>query len=205
MVLSLDRRSLCLQVTEHFSLACLGTNTKFTSAFKILYQKFALAALWHGPNKPNFKVLMTKIVFEIKTVLKRTFDFEEIGIIRFVARSIVCDIPATAYCISMYQHMGYFNCTFCLMKGFRHNNQMIFPVMVPICLRTEESSSWCAQQSVRRSRPVLGIKDISRFNEVFSFPKDAPIDAMHQVFLGTGKVLTKMIISVLKKLSTHLS
>ena len=57
---------------------------------------------------------------------------------------------------------------------------MISPVKAPICLRTEESFIWCAQQSVRRSRPVLGIKDNSRFNKVFSFPKDAPIDAMHQ-------------------------
>ena len=138
-------------------------------------------------------------MFELKTVLNRTFDFEEIGKIRFVARLIVCDMPATAYCLSMYQHMGYFSCTFCLMKGIRHNNRMIFPVKAPICLRTEESFIWCAQQSVCRRRPVLGIKDISSFNDVFSFPKDARIDAMHQVFLGTGKVLTKMIISVLKK------
>ena len=68
---------------------------------------------------------------------------------------------------------------------------------------TEESFICCAQQSVRRSRSVLGIKDNSPFNEVFSFPKDAPIDAMHQVFLGTGKVLTKMIISVLKKFEVN--
>ena len=151
-------------------------------------KNLALAALWHGPHKPNFKVFLTKIVFEFKTVLNRTFDFEEI---RFVARSIVCDMPATAYCLSMYQHMGYFTCTFCLIKGIRHNNRMIFPVKAPVFLCKEESFIWCAQQSVRRSRPVLGIKDISPFNGVFSFPKDAPIDAMHQVFLGTGKVLTK--------------
>ena len=162
----------------------------------------ALAALWHGPNKPNFEVFLSKIVFELKTVLNRTFDFEEIGKIRFVARSIVCDMH-TAYCLSMYQHMGYFSCTFCLMKGIRHNNRMIFPVKAPICLRTEESFVWCAQQSFRRSRPVLGIKDNYPFNEVFSFTKDAPIDAMHQVFLGTVKILTKMIISVLKKIEVN--
>ena len=81
---------------------------------------------------------------------------------------------------------------------------MIFPAKAPICLRKEESFTWCAQQSVRRSRPVLGIKDNFPFNEVFSFPRDAPIDAMHQVFLGTGKVLTKMIISVLKKIEVSI-
>ena len=31
-----------------------------------------------------------------------------------------------------------------------------------------------------------------------SLPWDCPIDPMHQVFLGTGKILTKLIISMLK-------
>ena len=85
-------------------------------------KNLALAALWHGSNKPKFKVYLTKTVFELKIVLNRTSDFEDTGKVRFVVRSIVCDIPATAYCLSMYQHMGYFSCTFCLMKGIRHNN-----------------------------------------------------------------------------------
>ena len=51
LVLSLDRRSLCLQVTEHFSLACLGTITKFTSAFKILYQKFGFSCSLARPEQ----------------------------------------------------------------------------------------------------------------------------------------------------------
>ena len=31
-----------------------------------------------------------------------------------------------------------------------------------------------------------------------SLPWDCPIDPMHQIFLGTGKVLTKMMIPLLK-------
>ena len=162
-------------------------------------KNLSLLGLWHGQNKPDFKLFLTKIVFELKTVINGNHNFEGIGKISFRARSIVCDMPATAYSLSMYQHMGYFSCTFCLMKGIRHNNRMLFPVKAPFCLRTNESFAYCAVQSSRRSQPFLGIKDNSPFNEIFIFPDDAPIDAMHQVFLGTGKVLTKMIDSVIKK------
>ena len=44
-----------------------------------------------------------------------------------------------------------------------------------------------------------GVKSSTPLNSLMSLPWDCPIDPMHQIFLGTGKVLTKMMISLLKR------
>ena len=103
-------------------------------------KNMALLAVWHGQGKPDFKSFLDKIVFEIKTILHQSFEFERIGKLRSVARSLVCDMPATAYSLCMYQHMGFFSCTFCLMKGIRHNNRTLFPVKAPFLYRTKNPS-----------------------------------------------------------------
>ena len=43
-----------------------------------------------------------------------------------------------------------------------------------------------------------GVKSSTPLNNLMSLHWDCPIDPMHQVFLGTGKILTKLIISLLK-------
>ena len=43
-----------------------------------------------------------------------------------------------------------------------------------------------------------GVKSSTPLNSLMSLPWDCPVDPMHQIFLGTGKVLTKMMISLLK-------
>ena len=103
-------------------------------------KNMSLLALWHGEGKPDFKIFLDKIVYELKTALNRCFDFEGIGKASFVARSLVCDMPATAHSLCMSQHMGYFSCTFCVMKGKRYNNRMLFPVKAAISLRTNDLS-----------------------------------------------------------------
>ena len=125
--------------------------------------------MWHGPGKPDFNSFLPKIVFEMKTVLNRTFDFEGIGRVWFTTRAIVADMPAKAYTVCMYQHMGFFSCTFCTMKGIRHNNRMLFPVKAPIPKRCFESFNWCAKQAEQMDRPVLGIKSNSALNDFFLF------------------------------------
>ena len=42
------------------------------------------------------------------------------------------------------------------------------------------------------------VKSSTPLNSLMSLTWDFPVDPMHQVFLGTGKVLTKMMISLLK-------
>ena len=44
-----------------------------------------------------------------------------------------------------------------------------------------------------------GIKGQSFLKSQFAFPWDAPVDPMHQIYLGTGKFLTKLFVSSLKK------
>ena len=85
---------------------------KLPSLLRCSVENMTLLAVCHGEGKPNFKIFLDKIVYKLKTILNRCFEFEGIGKVSFVAASLVCDMPATAYPLCMSQHMGYFSCTF---------------------------------------------------------------------------------------------
>ena len=159
----------------------------------------SLLALWHGNGKPNFRIFLSKIVTEILLAQKCDLLIEGLGNLKVKVKNLVADMPATAYALCMYQHNGFFSCCFCTMRGVRHNNRTLFPVKATFEMRTSESFLRCSQTAERLNVPVLGIKTNSPFNSILNLPWDAPIDPMHQIFLGTAKVLCKMLISIISK------
>ena len=158
-----------------------------------------LLALWHGFCKPNFEEFLPSIVSELQLTIKRNLTVQNLGKVSIRVRCLVADMPATAYALCMTQHMGYFSCAFCFMRGVHHKNRLLFPVKAPLTMRTKESFIWCGRKAEQKQKPVLGVKRFSPFNAILDFPWDAPIDPMHQVFLGTAKVLSKFMISLVFK------
>ena len=154
-----------------------------------------LFSLWYEKSKPDFDELLIKLTAELDRLVNKLVDLPELGRILFRLRCIVCDIPAKASMLCMLQFNGYFGCPHCFMRGVSHQNRMLYPCNAPFVLRNEMHLSILVMHLLSS---VLGIKKRSPLCNVFKFPWDAPLDPMHQVFLGTGKVLSKSLLGLLK-------
>ena len=161
------------------------------------YANICLMGLWYGESKPDFNKLLLSVSAEFENISKGAF-LKKLGFVKFRFRSIVCDAPATAYVLCMKQHMGYESCAYCFIKGFHQNRRMLFKVSKAFFLREHEYFVRCGELAEQQKSIVHGIKSQTPLNKFFNFPWDCPIDPMHQVFLGTGKVLSKFLISLAK-------
>ena len=65
-------------------------------------------------------------------------------------------------------------------------------------MRENDSFKRCGDLADKTKTVVNGVKSYTPLNKFLSLPLDCPIDPMHQVFLGTAKVLSKMIVSLVK-------
>ena len=74
------------------------------------FSNFCLLAMWHGKTKPDFKIMLPRFVFELESLFDARLQVNGLGEIKFCVRSIVADIPATAYVLCMNQFNGYFSC-----------------------------------------------------------------------------------------------
>ena len=167
---------------------------KLRSAFSNLM----LLGLWHGKSKPDFKKLLPALVFELESLRDANFFIEGVGPIKFRVRSIVADMPATACVLCMIQFNGYSSCPHCYINGFSSNRRMLFSCKKLFKLRENLDFKACGWYADRTNEMKCGVKSSTPLNSLMSLPWDCPIDPMHQIFLGTGKVLTKMMISLLK-------
>ena len=98
----------------------------------------------------------------------------------------------------MLQFNGYFGCPHCFMRGVSHQNRMLYPCNAPFVLRNNRKFEEFGNLAEIKRSSMLGIKKRSPLCNVFKFPWDVPLDPMHQVFLGTGKVLSKSLLGLLK-------
>ena len=162
------------------------------------FLNICLFGLWFG-GKPDFSDFLSKLGVEIENLCSAATDLcPPLGRVTFKIRSIVCDMPATAYVLCMKQHMVYSSCPHCFIKGFHKSNRMLFKVSKTFILRENDSFKRCGDLADKTKTVVNGVKSYTPLNKFLSLPWDCPIDPMHQVFLGTAKVLSKMIVSLVK-------
>ena len=76
-------------------------------------KNIALLDLWHGKTKPKFKLFLENVTMHIKSVINIPITITGVGTVTYLAKNIVADMPATASCLFMKEHMGYYSCTFC--------------------------------------------------------------------------------------------
>ena len=76
---------------------------------------------------------------------------------------------------------------------------MLFKVSKSFGLRETESFKKCGLLADCKITVWYGVKSYTPLHKFFELPWGCPVDPMHQVFLGTGKVLNKMILSLLRK------
>ena len=176
-----------------FWLTCVNLPPKTRGMF----QNISLMALWHGIQKPNWQDVLRKVKFELEN-LSNGFEVESLGVIKCKVELLVCDMPAKANALNMNQFNGFNGCTHCLLVGTRKNHRLLYSCCAQLKLRDRGSFERHARRAEANHQVVAGIKGLSPLSSILAFPKDAPIDAMHQVFLGTGKTLCKLFIDSLR-------
>ena len=176
-----------------FWLQCVKLPPKIRSKF----DNNILLCVWYGLSKPDWSFVLPKVAFELEK-LSESHNDEKIGTFRCKITFLVCDMPAKAPALNMNQFNGYNGCTHCLLIGCRLGSRLIYPCDQAFIMRDQLSFHRHAIKAEKRQKAVAGIKGISSLSSFFSFPADALIDPMHQVFLGTGKVLCKLFINSLK-------
>ena len=107
-------------------------------------------------------------------------------------------MPAKACVLCMIQFNGYASCPHCYMKGFTQNHRMLFLVNKSFKLRENADFQACGYIAEKTKTTKCGVKSSTPLNSVLSLPWESPVDPMHQIFLGTGKVLTKLLVSLTK-------
>ena len=135
---------------------------------------------------------------ELNNVYNTQVEIRGLGFLKFKVRSIVCDMPATAYVLCMKQHIGYNSCPHCFIKVYHKNRRMLFKINKAFILRERDTFEKGGKLADEFKKNVLGNKSSTPFNKILSLPRDCPIDPMHLVFLSTRKKLSKTLLNLLK-------
>ena len=162
------------------------------------FSNLSLLEMWHGKTKPDFSELLPRIVFELESLFDAQLEIAGLGVINFWIRSIVADMPATACILCMNQFNGYSSCPHCYIKGFSQNRRMLFSARKPFVLREESDFKACGKIAKESNIIQYGVKTATPLGKIIILPWNCPIDPMHQIFLGTGKTLSKLIVSLVK-------
>ena len=114
--------------------------------------------------------------------------------LRFKIAVVVSDMPATASMLNMHHHQAKYGCTLCLVQTQIVGNTRFFSHK-KFMLRTTELHDECLRKLESENLPAYrGVKGRSvLFGLVDNLPLAAPIDVMHQVYLGVAKVLLQVI------------
>ena len=158
----------------------------------------SLIGVWYGLSKPDFSEMLSIIALEIKSLCSHVVTVENLGPVLFKFRTLVSDMPATASLLCMKQFNGYYGCPHCFIKGFRKDHRTLFGVNKAFMLRENDTFLKCGQRAQEIKGDFYGVKSSTPLNAFFKFPWDCPVDPMHQIFIGTGKVLSKSLNSLVK-------
>ena len=109
---------------------------------------------------------------------------------------LVSDLPATASMLNMHHHLATYGCTLCLIETKLHEKTRYYPLK-RTSMRTPDVHQNCIEILERRNFTAFkGVKGRSKlFDIIPNIPLAAPIDVMHQVYLGVAKVLLHVIVS----------
>ena len=114
--------------------------------------------------------MLSCIFLELNNVCNTQVENRGLGFVKFKVRSIVCDMPATAYVLCMKQHIGYNSCPHCFIKGYHKNRRVLFKINKAFILRERDTFEKCGKLADELKENVLGIKSSTPLNKFLSLP-----------------------------------
>ena len=96
----------------------------------------------------------------------------------------------------MHHHLAKYACTLCLVQTQLGDEMRFFPNRAFV-MRTPEVHNECLQKlETENLRSYRGVKGRCKiFDLIDNLPLAAPVDVMHQVYMGVSKVLMIVISS----------
>ena len=158
------------------------------------YKNIVLAALWSGIGKPDwsrvFSHMAEKLTLKPTVQYKnRTFTIQSRVVI------LVSDIPATASMLNMHQHRAKYGCSLCLINTIIENRILYYPFKNFPMRTTRLHSINVNKVMIYKLKAFRGVKgESSLFKIIKNLPLTAPVDCMHQVYIGVTKVLLQVIV-----------
>ena len=180
-------------------------------------KNIALAALFVGKGKPNWKEIVRILKQELKRVVTVTMPSSKKFFLKFNVVLIVADLIAKPQLLNMYQHNGYYGCQYCTHPSVTYgSSHSYYPLSIMVdekvqrikcairepCLHLKyvekaESLLCNGEENVN----VVGVKGRSVFSSLVpGLPLTAPIDYMHCVLIG---VYASLLVRHLKLISKN--
>ena len=103
-------------------------------------------------------------------------------------------MPATAAMLNMHHHRAKFGCTLCFAEsdfkeGIRYYPNRTFK------MRDTDTYHQVLQEVTLTKKPIKGVKGPTKLSAILrGLPLTAPVDSMHQVYLGVTKVLLGVVV-----------
>ena len=102
-------------------------------------------------------------------------------------------MPATAAMLNMHHHRAKFGCTLCyaesdFKEGIRYYPNRTFK------MRDNDTHHQVLQEVTLTNKPTKGVKGPTKLSAILKgLPLTAPVDCMHQIYLGVTKVLLGVV------------
>ena len=103
-------------------------------------------------------------------------------------------MPATAAMLNMHHHRAKFGCTLCYAESDFKDGIRYYPNRNFI-MRDIDTQHQILQEVTPTKKPKKGVKGPTKLSAILKgSPLTAPVDSMHQVYLGVTKVLLGVVV-----------
>ena len=177
---------------------------------RVAFRNVSLCSLFFGRRKPDFQKEFDQFLNEIAqgyTIQSTTKTYK----VELIPILIIADLIAKAKLLNMRQYNGYYGCSMCFMPGIHVGGAHLHPHSERFQKRTplehmkliQKAEQGKSQHDAKRSKKRYeGVKGVLGGGKIYdllpSLPLTAPIDILHQLYLGVADELLSFFITALK-------
>ena len=178
--------------SENSNLIQPASNQNFIIALNAISAK-------HGTSDEELKDWLMLMLFSHlaeKLTLKPTVQYKNrTFIIQIRVVLLVSDISATASMLNMHHHRAKYGCSLCLDNTKMEDRILYYPFK-NYPMRTARLHSIHVNKVISyKLKAFRGVKGKSALYKIINnLPLTAPVDCMHQVYIGVTKVLLQVIV-----------
>ena len=104
-------------------------------------------------------------------------------------------MPATAAMLNMHHHRPKLGCTLCFAESDFKENIRYYPNKISK-MRDSETHCQVLEESMLLDKPYKGVKGPTKLSaNLKGLPLIAPVDSLHQVYLGVTEVLLGVVVA----------
>uniref|UniRef100_A0A1X7V742 DUF4218 domain-containing protein n=1 Tax=Amphimedon queenslandica TaxID=400682 RepID=A0A1X7V742_AMPQE len=149
-----------------------------------------IAALWHGPTKPNMDLILEFVLNSVASLETTGVAYSSNVVLRAKLLMAVFDLPAKSSATNTKQFNGEFGCLYCVEKGEICNKARIYRPNMSELRNHIRMKEW-AELATSTGEPHYGVKGNCILSNYLEIPECIPIDYMHSTLEGVFKQLMR--------------